>query len=177
VTTCDWAVDCAEQATHTVTVQFPEMDAAEVWAVCRRHDRELKTVAIGSRRIQVPLVDPPPLRATFCGSCDKRLDEDAGLPFEQRLGCPECASTARLVKVVVTAQLSTHADVLVRAKRAGRGGWIVKMRTGDDYVRQLDGWGKRELLLDRECDQYREIIELPDDSRIESRAALSDHHD
>jgi hypothetical protein len=59
----------------------------------------------------------------------------------------------------------------------GRGGWIVRLRAGDDYVRQLEGWGKRELLLDREHDRYREVIELPDGSFIESDAALSDHHD
>jgi hypothetical protein len=54
---------------------------------------------------------------------------------------------------------------------------MVDIRTGDDYTRMLEGWGRRELTKDRRGDHYRELIELHDGTRIESVARLADHHD
>ncbi len=48
---------------------------------------------------------------------------------------------------------------------------------GDDYTRDLEAWGTRQLTMDREKDRYCEIIELWDGTRIESTARLTDHHD
>jgi hypothetical protein len=173
---CEWPDGCGEPATHAVTVRFPEMAAAEEWVLCRPHDRELKTAAVRSRpRIGTPKVDEPPLLEVHCRSCDRLLDEDLGIPVEQHAPCPDCSSTQRLVKVVVSEQLTMHDSIVVHVQRPGRGGWIVKLREADDYVRVLEGWGRRELRIDREKDRYWEVIHLPDGSRIESYAALSDH--
>jgi hypothetical protein len=63
-----------------------------------------------------------------------------------------------------------------RVKRAGKRGWVRDARSGDDYSHYLDAWGKRELIIDREHDLYREVIELFDGTRITSTARLADHH-
>jgi hypothetical protein len=54
---------------------------------------------------------------------------------------------------------------------------MVDTRSGDDYTRDLAAWGKRELLTDRPQNQYREVIELYDGTRLESTAQLTDHRD
>ncbi|HTE83916.1 MAG TPA: hypothetical protein VK821_04220 [Dehalococcoidia bacterium] len=53
----------------------------------------------------------------------------------------------------------------------------MEMRAGDDYTRVLEGWGRRELTIDRQQDRYRELIELHDGTRIKSIARLKDHQD
>jgi hypothetical protein len=50
-------------------------------------------------------------------------------------------------------------------------------RTGDDYSRYLEGWGERVLDMDRAQNIYREVIKLHDDTCLESRVHLTDHHD
>ena len=60
---------------------------------------------------------------------------------------------------------------------AGRRGWRVKSRSGDDYTRMQQTWGSRSLTLDRDANSYREVISLYDGTVIESSAALTDHRD
>lgn len=111
-----------------------------------------------------------------CGACEVALDERQDAAVEDRLPCPSCGSLRRLHKVSIQETLGLHEPVRARGKRLGKGGWIVDTRSGDDYTRALEGWGKRELTMDRENDRYRELIVLHDGTQIESTAALRDHH-
>jgi len=171
--TCDWA-GCADAGTHTVTIDFPG-EPQEVWNVCRSHDRELKTQAVASRPKTEPPKEEPITIEVFCGECQRPLDEASDLPSEQRLPCPACGSVRRLHKVGIHETVTMHESVRARSKRPGKGGWLQDMRTGDDYSRMLEGWGQLERSVDREQGRYREFIELPDGTRIESVARLSDH--
>ena len=171
--TCEWP-RCGEEGTHTVLVRFPDQDA-ETWTLCRAHDRELKFRAIDSRPRPQP---PEPTKTTtdiHCGKCGVALEEDGGIPAEERTPCRNCGSLLRCVKVGIFETLSFHESVRIRSRRAGKGGWLVDSRSGDDYTRLLGEWGKRELTLDRAADGYREVIELSDGTRIESTARLRDH--
>lgn len=172
---CDWS-GCADAGTHTVSIDFPG-EPQEVWTVCRLHDRWLKTEAVARR----PKADPPEEQPTTievcCGDCQRVLDERPDLAVEKRQPCPGCGSVKRLHKVGLYSTLTFHESLRARTKRPGKGGWIQDTRTGDDYTRMLEGWGKRELTTDREKDRYREFIELHDGTRIESVARLSDHQD
>jgi hypothetical protein len=172
---CEWS-GCADAGTHTVTIDFPG-EPQEVWTVCRLHDRALKTQAVASRpKAESPQEEPTTLEVR-CGECDRPLAEPSGLPMEQRKACPECGSLLRRNNVGISSTLSFHESVRLRTKRPGKGGWLQDTRTGDDYTRMLEGWGKRELTKDREHDRYREVIELHDGTRIQSVARLSDHRD
>jgi hypothetical protein len=75
----------------------------------------------------------------------------------------------------VSDRVEVHDSLRARKKVSGTGGWLVHTRSGDDYTRDLDAWGTRELTRDREQDLYREVIVLWDGTRIESTARLSDH--
>ena len=172
---CEW-VGCSEASTHTVTIDFPG-EPPEIWKVCRQHDRALKLQAVASRPKAEPPKEQPTTVEVFCGDCELSLNEPSDLPTEERQPCPNCGSVKRLVKVGIYETLTMHESVRARSQRPSKGGWIVDVLSGDDYTRMLEGWGRRELTKDRERDQYRELIELHDGTRIESVARLRDHHD
>jgi len=172
---CEWT-DCNEQESHTVKLDFPG-ESQEVWTVCRRHDRELKIQVMASRPKAEPSEEAPPSIEVCCGDCQRRLEESPDLPPPERQPCPQCRSLKRLVKVAVNDSVTMRESVRVRAKRPGKGGWLLDTKAGDSYQRALEGWGKRELTTDREHNRYRELIVLPDGTRIESTALLSDHRD
>jgi hypothetical protein len=77
----------------------------------------------------------------------------------------------------VTDHATVHESLRVRLKAAGKGGWRLDARSGDDYTRDLDAWGRLDRTQDRSADLYREAIELYDGTRITSTARLRDHHD
>jgi hypothetical protein len=170
---CEWK-DCGETATHSVEAAFPG-EAPEPWNVCRSHDRRLKLAAVRSRPAAPPPVDAPAPANVACGQCGHPLEEPPGRSEYQPALCPACGSVARHVTVSITDTVSVHESVRARTKRAGKGGWVVDTRSGDDYTKDLEAWGRRELTLDRERDVYREVIELYDGTRIVSTARLTDH--
>ncbi len=81
---------------------------------------------------------------------------------------------SRSINVEVGGTMSFHSSLHVRARHS-KGGWFVRTKTGDDYTRDLEAWGKRELMIDNEHDRYREVIDLYDGARLESNARLRDH--
>jgi len=175
--TCEWP-GCSESGTHTVTIDFPA-EPQEVWTVCRRHDRELKSQAVASRPKATPPKQEPTTTGVCCGACQRPLAEASGLPVDQRRPCPECGLLQRMFKVELRETLSVQLRNSLRARlhRPGKGGWLIDQRVGDDYTKMLEGWGRLERTIDREHDRYRELIELHDGTRIESVARLSDHRD
>ncbi|WHM41110.1 hypothetical protein [Streptomyces sp. BPTC-684] len=139
-------------------------ETSETWHVCRAHDRLLKIAAVRSRVQAAPAVDAP---VTFkCRDCDQVLDE-VNQP------CPICGSGDR----VITAgdRGVAHEAVRLRVKQGEKGRWIVQINAGDNYTRDLSAWGHRELTINREQNQYSEVIELYEGSSIVSTAKLTDH--
>jgi len=171
--TCEW-VQCAEAGTHTVQIAFPETPP-ETWSVCRSHEHELKLKAVRSRSRKQPDPRPEPSVTVLCGVCEQVLDEPRDLEFEARRPCPNCGSLGRKFDLARSSTVGVHGSVRVRSKRAGKGGWMVDTKVGDDYTRDLAAWGKRTLTKDRERDLYLEIITLYDGTVITSTASLRDH--
>jgi hypothetical protein len=175
VSKCEW-LKCTEPATHTVAIAFPGA-AAETWLVCRTHDRALKLQVVRSRSKPDPKPKEPAVIQVFCGGCDEPSNQASDLPTSQRKPCPACGSLSRRIKVSISETLEFHGSLQVRSKSAGKGGWMVKVRTGDDYTRDLEVWGKRGLTADRARNIYKEVIELFDGTTLRSSAKLSDHKD
>ncbi|MEU9131844.1 hypothetical protein AB0D08_27690 [Kitasatospora sp. NPDC048540] len=155
--------NCQGEATHVAVLTLTG-ETEETWQVCREHDRQLKLAAVRSRAQVMPLTEEPVLAQ--CLNCGQAL-EDANPP------CPICGSRDRAITIGDLA--TVHEAVRLRTKRAGKGGWIVQIDTGDNYTRDLSAWGRRELTLDGEQNRYREVIELYEGSRIVSTAKLTDH--
>ncbi len=164
---CEWS-GCKGSPTHTVRIDWSDQ-TTEAWRVCRAHDRELKSQVVRGRPKAAPVPDP--------GACKEPLAESSALPVNQRKPCPSCGSLERMVAVSASDTVTVHDSARARSKTPGKGGWMVDTQSGDDYSRDLDAWSKRELTKDRTQDLYREVLELPDGTRIESTARLRDHHD
>jgi hypothetical protein len=173
MTACDWE-RCKDAATHTLRISFPDTDE-EKWNACRPHDRLLKLQAVRSRPRATAPTEKPASVTVQCGRCQRPLEESSNLLAEERQPCPDCGSIVRRKNVVLTARLTLCESLRVRAKDAGKGDWRVDTRTGDDYTRDLNAWGRLERTMDRGADLYHEVIELYDGTRIISTARLSDH--
>ncbi|WP_131784454.1 Com family DNA-binding transcriptional regulator [Protofrankia symbiont of Coriaria ruscifolia] len=170
--TCEWD-GCAEEATHAVEIVFPG-EAPESWWVCRPHDRALKCEAVARR----PPASPQQAagrQVVRCGQCDRILDGMSALdPIAP--ACPACESTARHIRVELRDNVGLYDERRVKTTRRGTRRPLMEVRDGADYTGDLQGWGERTLVCDREHDRYRELIVLYDGTRIESTAKLSDHH-
>lgn len=156
---------------------FPD-EPDEIWRVCRAHDRELKIAFVARCPPKPP--DPAPAQkppVVHCKQCDWQLGGPAVLVAESRQPCPDCGSTERLVRLTAAETVTTHANVRLRSRQPGIGGWLKEAKDGDDFTRDLDAWGQRTLEKDREHNLYRELIKLYDGSWLESTAMLTDHHD
>lgn len=173
--TCEW-FDCAQLATHTVAISFPD-SSNETSKVCRRHDRVLKIQVVGSRPKAQPKTAEPATVQVFCNECETKLDEAPSLPAEQRQSCPACGSLSRRFNVSISATLNVRRSVRARGKSPGKGGWMVDVCAGDDYTRILEAWSKRTLTLDRVGNRYAETLELHDGTKLHSTAKLTDHRD
>jgi hypothetical protein len=172
---CEWE-SCTSVASHMVSVTFPE-EAAEVWRVCREHDREIKNLAVTRRAPRLPDPELPSSPTVHCSQCDRALQEPVSAVASTREPCPHCGSTVRIIRVTAADTVTMHEGARIRSTRPGKGGWLKDIRSGDDYTRALGAWGERTLELDREHNQYLELIKLYDGTEIESSARLSEHHD
>jgi phage FluMu protein Com len=159
-----------------VCLTFPGQ-AAEIWRVCRTHDRELKNLAVASRTSLEPTPDSSPAPTVHCEQCDSVLQEPVSADQSTREPCPKCGSTARTIHVSCSDTVYVHESLRVQSRGPGKGKWLKDVKSGDDYTRALQAWGERTLELSREDNQYRQLIKLFDGTEIESSARLSDHHD
>lgn len=173
---CEWPAGCTQASTHTDTITFPETpDQTEVWEVCRQHDKDLKLQAVRSRPEAKPQPATQPTFGVRCGGCKRELEEPTDLPPERRQPCASCGSVIRDMSVSINATISFHDSLEARVTPGGRGKWMVKVQSGDDYTHDLAAWGKLGRTVDRTNDTYREVIELYDGTKFESVARLSDH--
>lgn len=172
--TCE-APDCVAVATHTVTVAI-EGEPEAVTHVCRMHDRSLKTYTVRSRTKRPATVPAEQPNVVRCGSCEQVIEELSSLDPTLRKPCPNCLSKSRSIEVSLSGSVSLH-DSIGIVLMPGGGPWTLKSKAGDDYTRDLEAWGRRSLHLDRVADEYREVIDLWDGTRIVSEAKLTDHHD
>jgi hypothetical protein len=169
--------DCPDQATHLVYIWFPDAPE-EIWRVCRAHDRGLKLAFPSSRPRPEPIEEPPSSPRVHCRQCDQPSDEAVGDVRDEGLHpCPYCGSLKRHVRVSAADFAFSHESARVRSKQPEKGGWLKDVSSGDSYTRDLDAWGHRTLEKDYDNNQYRELIELYDGSRLESTAMLDNHHD
>jgi hypothetical protein len=174
---CEWSDPvCTQKGTHLVRIEFPG-EAEESWTVCREHDRQLKIRAVASRQPQPASGDRPAVVVVHCAGCDRILDEASELRVESRQPCSACGSTQRQIAVTLSETLSLRGTIQAVRRQPERGSWLLKVRAGDDYTRDLGAWGTRELLRDKEQNRYRELITLYDGTKIESVAKLTDHHE
>ncbi len=107
-----------------------------------------------------------------CAGCDAVLDEE--MDGEPRLPCPHCGSKLRHataeVEDSVTVRDGLRADAYRGTKKR------VELRTEPDLTRRTGQWAERYRLIDRENDEYAEVIRDEEGNLLyKDREKLSQH--
>ena len=100
-----------------------------------------------------------------CGKCGAPIDERED-PAEGRKPCPTCGSTIRQFNVHITEALHLHDSVSDKVKHAGAKKAHIEGFAGDDLHRKSGKWMKKERLIDREKDQYKEVVTDPETGKV-----------
>ena len=120
---------------------------------------------------------PEDNQSVSCGRCNETLSESPNLPHEERMPCPNCGSTNRLFHAKVEGKVTMKSKLRIKGRHSGRGKPFVEAISGDDLHRKSGKWMKFSRLIDRDNDQYHEIVTEPRTGEIvhECKEPLSDH--
>lgn len=113
----------------------------------------------------------------LCGKCQNELDEDTGLPVNERIPCPKCGSISRKFHKSLHGKLTLKSKLKMKGRHAGGGNPFIEKITGDDLHRKSNKWMKLRRTIDRENDKYHEIVTDPSTGKIihECKEPLSKH--
>jgi hypothetical protein len=112
-----------------------------------------------------------------CAGCGHDLDEDPGAPVETRDPCPICGSLVRHIAIHVEDTIAIHESTRVQGRPGTGGKPFVDQIVGDDLQRSTGRWMRRERVIDRTNDRYREVVTDPTTGEVvhECEEPLTDH--
>lgn len=102
----------------------------------------------------------------FCAQCNKKLNEPLNTPKERRQPCPNCGSTRRLFVVHISQTMHTYSSIRTKHKEVGIKKPISETFTGSEQHRKTGKWFKKERLIDRKNNKYKELITDPENGKI-----------
>ena len=94
-----------------------------------------------------------------CAGCGAVLNAPADL--QVRVPCPACGSMVRMIEVSITDSLEFHESLGFKQKRPGYKKPIAEGVSGDEFFRKESKWVKKERLIDRQANLYRENVTDP----------------
>ncbi len=97
-----------------------------------------------------------------CAKCGAAIDEPANTKPEDREPCPACGSTSRKFEVALEGKLEFHDSIRLKLNDAASGKTKIDQVSGDDQHRKSGKWMKKERLIDREKDHYKEVVTDPE---------------
>jgi len=105
--------------------------------------------------------------SVYCGHCGGQLKELPNLPAQSREPCPYCGSMSRQYKVRVgQAEITPHSRLDCKGRKGGKGKPFVKLRVGADWSYKHRRWLRKDRLIDRRDDKYRETVTDPETGDI-----------
>ncbi len=97
-----------------------------------------------------------------CSDCGKHLSDvpaaDRSLPPTGRAPCPGCGSRNWTYSVLIGETVETHDEVRYKGRHLGAKRPHIEGRAGASYHRATGQWNDRRMWLDRERDEYHEVI-------------------
>jgi len=112
-----------------------------------------------------------------CGNCGLQLDEDTSAPTETRLPCPSCGSMTRAIHVTIRETVTIKEKLGLKGRHVDGGKPFIEQVQGDDLHRDTGAWRRLSRVIDRENDEYHEVVEDPATGDIlhECHEPLSQH--
>ena len=91
--------------------------------------------------------------------------------------CPVCGSSDLNIHVTLSEQVDIHEILRIKGKREGRGRSFKEVLVGDDLRKSNGKWMNKRRVIDREVDEYEEVITDPETGEIvhNCHEPLSEH--
>ena len=96
-----------------------------------------------------------------CGNCSAHLEGGSDGQVT-RVPCPSCGSTVRVIEVAVAHRVQLHESLAFKQKRQGYKKPIAEGISGDEFSYTLGKYVRKERLIDRLGNRYREEVTDPD---------------
>lgn len=114
-----------------------------------------------------------------CTECGAPLDEPPSLPTDQRKPCPNCGSMARTINVSVHETVTVRERIGMKARHGVSGKPYAESVSGADLHRGSGKWMHLERVIDREKDEYKEVVKDPETGAVVHKCEepLSKHQD
>lgn len=98
----------------------------------------------------------------YCGECRRMLNESAGLK-PPRPSCPYCGSVKRHIEISITESVGLEVKEFFDAKAKNtslpsKNKLRLHIQAGDELHRKSEIWMKKERVIDKDRDHYREVI-------------------
>ncbi len=96
-----------------------------------------------------------------CADCNTPLKEKPGLPINQRHPCPSCGSMKRHVSIEIQDSITLHETLYTKGIHSGEKKPFLESMSGDDLHRKTGKWMKKIRVINRDKDEYKEIVTDP----------------
>jgi len=87
----------------------------------------------------------------YCKDCGQKLTRENKI-------CPNCGSKNKVYEIKVEEKIELHDQIKGKVKRRGFRRSIKEFKVGDDLHRKSGKWHHREMDIDRENNQYKEVV-------------------
>lgn len=106
----------------------------------------------------------------YCENCGEKLLENNKI-------CLNCGSKKRKIVLQVKEGVTFHDQIKEKGKIESIKKPIKEFKVGDDFHKKSEKWNHREMYIDRENDDYKEIIKNKETGEIihKCEEPLSEH--
>lgn len=101
-----------------------------------------------------------------CGKCGTTIDEPSFLQPDERPPCPSCGEKSRTFHVKIEENIRPYGRLGVKARHGPAGRPFYEAVSGHDRHRRSGRMMKLERIIDREKDQYKEVVIDPETGQI-----------
>lgn len=110
------------------------------------------------------------MKESYCKDCGQKLSEDDKV-------CPNCGSEKKYIKLTFEEKIELHDQIQGIGEKQGIKGFAQEFKVGDDLYRNSVKWYYKERYIDREKNQYKEIVKDKTTGKIihKCEEPLSEH--
>lgn len=101
------------------------------------------------------------INSVTCAVCSSPLKEKPCLPINQRHPCSICGSKKRHVSIEMQDSITLHETLYTKGRHSGKKKSFFESVSGDDYHRKTGMWMKKIRVIDRDKNEYKEIVTDP----------------
>jgi hypothetical protein len=106
------------------------------------------------------------VNSVTCAVCSSPLKEKLGLRIKQRHPCPTCGSKKRNISIEMQDSITLRETLYPKGRHSGKKKPFFESISGDDFHRKTGEWMKKLRVIDRDKNEYKEIVTDPKTNSI-----------